>query len=84
VIQSVTFHRHEEGSSPDLDGETGNKTTVATMIANQKVNQGAWWLRQDGIEGSQYPGELGIDLSPFSDTEKTMKLLECIQARMVQ
>ncbi len=40
-------------------------------------------LTAEEINGSQYPG-VDIDLSQFSDKERMMRLLECIQARMIQ
>ena len=38
-------------------------------------------LQEDEFSGLQYPGE-GVDLSRFTDKERMMRLLECIQARM--
>ena len=40
-------------------------------------------LTREEINGSQYPG-VDVDLSQFSDKERMMRLLECIQARMIQ
>ena len=39
-------------------------------------------LTREEINGSQYPG-VDVDLSQFSDLDRMMRLLECIQARMI-